>query len=146
MNSVWSKWEHATASRSCCRVRTRPADCRYSIATFSRGVGTATKGSTLPKLLISKVSETLDPRLHQKIIQWLYEICVTGNPILMKLILSYSCTLTFSIVTDGFGHAKTARLVSLVPLSRWKTKDILLLQSNNLCCKNVWWGNYLNYS
>lgn len=64
MNSVWSKWEHATASRSCCLVRTRPADCRYSMATFSRGVGTATKGSILPKLLISKVRETLDPRLH----------------------------------------------------------------------------------
>lgn len=57
----------------------------------------------------------------------------------MKLILSFLCTMTFSIVTDGFGHAKTPRLVSLEPLSRWKTKYILLLQSNNQCCKNVCW-------
>lgn len=69
-----------------------------------------------------------------------YTSCVTANPILMKLIRSYSCTLTFPTVTGGFGHAKTARLVSLVPLSRRKIKYILLLQSNNQCCKNVCWG------
>lgn len=55
----------------------------------------------------------------------------------MKLSLSYLCTLTLSVVTDGFGHAKTARLVPLVALSGWKTKYILLLQSKNQCCKNV---------
>lgn len=69
-----------------------------------------------------------------------YTSCVTANPILMKLILSYLCTLNFSTVTGGFGHAKTARLVSLVLLRRQKIKYILLLQSNNQCCKNVCWG------
>lgn len=58
----------------------------------------------------------------------------------MKLILSYLCTLTFSVVTDGFGHSKTATVVSLVPLSKQKNKYILLLQSNNQCGKNVSWG------
>lgn len=64
MNSLWSKCELATASLSCDLVRIRLADCRYSIATFSRGVGVATKGSTVPKLLMSSVRDTLDPRLH----------------------------------------------------------------------------------
>ena len=64
MNSLWSKCELATTSLSCDLVRIRLADCRYSMATFSRGVGMATKGSTLPKLLMSNVIDTLDPRLR----------------------------------------------------------------------------------
>lgn len=61
----------------------------------------------------------------------------------MTLILSYLHTLILSTVTDGFGHAETARLVSLVSLSRRKTKYMLLLQPNNQCCKNVCWGQLL---
>lgn len=64
MNSLWSKCELATTSLSCDLVRILLADCRYSIATFSRGVGIATKGSTFPKLLMSSVRDTLDPRLN----------------------------------------------------------------------------------
>lgn len=63
MNSLWSKCELATTSLSCDLVRTRLADCRYSIATFSCGVDMAAKGSTFPKLLMSRVRDTLDPRL-----------------------------------------------------------------------------------
>lgn len=63
MNSLWSKCELATTSLSCDLVSIRLADCRYSMATFSRGVGIATKGSTFPKLLMSNVRDTLDPRL-----------------------------------------------------------------------------------
>lgn len=64
MNSLWSKCELATTSLSCDLVRILLADCRYSIATFSRGVGIATKGSIFPKLLMSSVRDTLDPRLN----------------------------------------------------------------------------------
>lgn len=63
MNSLWSKCELATTPLSCDLVRTRLADCRYSIATFSCGVDMAANGSTFPKLLMSRVRDTLDPRL-----------------------------------------------------------------------------------
>lgn len=66
-NSACSLWVLLTMSRSCCRVSGRPADSRYSLATASLGVTTATlRGSTVPRADMSKTRETLEPRLQRK--------------------------------------------------------------------------------
>lgn len=66
-NSACSLWVLLMMSRSCCRVSGRPADSRYSLATASLGVTTATlRGSTVPRADMSKTRETLEPRLQRK--------------------------------------------------------------------------------
>lgn len=56
-----------TRSCSCCRVRGRFADNRYSLAAASLGVTTATfMGSTEPSADMSNTKETLEPRLEER--------------------------------------------------------------------------------
>lgn len=67
-NSACSLCVLLTMSRSCCRVSGRPADNRYSLATASLGVTTATfRGSTEPRADMSNTRETLEPRLEGEV-------------------------------------------------------------------------------